>query len=138
MKKKPTTAPAPSAASLATALGPTASAWRRLVEDLEVDFPGLQQEWKPTKLAFGRVCLLRHKTRTLVYLIPREGDFEASVVLGGRAVILALAGDLPASTKRLIEEAKPYVEGRGIRFPVTSVAQVDIVRRLVAFKVAPL
>ncbi|HLP09289.1 MAG TPA: DUF3788 family protein [Opitutaceae bacterium] len=136
--KKPATTQAPSADALAAALGPTASAWRLLVEDLEFDFPGLKQEWKPTKLEFGRVCLLKHKARTLVYLIPRQGDFEASVVLGPRAVILALAGDLPASTKRLIEEAKPYVEGRSIRFPVSSLAQVDLVRRLVACKVAPL
>ena len=135
--KKPAATKAPRAAELAAALGPTAAAWRRLIEELELDLPGLKQEWKPPKLEFGRICLLKQKARTLVYLIPRQGDFEALVVLGARAAILALAGDLSASAKRLIEEAKPHVEGRSIRLPVTSVAQIDVVRRLVACKVAP-
>ncbi len=70
-------------------------------------------------------------------LIPRKGDFEVSVVLGERAVALALAGDLPADTKRQLSEARQYAEGRGIRFPVTKTADVATARRLVAFKVAP-
>ncbi len=127
---------APTPAELATALGATAPIWHELVATLRADFPGLRPEWKPTKLAFGKVCLLRQKDRTLAYLIPRQGDFEVSVVLGERAVALALAEALPDTTKRLIAEARPYVEGRGIRFPVTKIGQVSIIRRLVACKTA--
>ena len=101
------------------------------------DFPGLSQVWKPSKLEFGSLCLFKLKDRTLLYLIPRSGDFEASVVLGERAVALALAGDLPADTKRQLSEARPYAEGRGIRFPVTKAGDIATARRLVAYKVAP-
>jgi hypothetical protein len=135
--KPPKILKAPSPAELATALGPTVAAWRRLIEDLEFDYSGLEQVWKPTKLEFGRVCLLKQKARTLLYLIPRRGDFEVSVVLGERAVVLALAGDLPASTKQLIAEARQYAEGRGIRFAVSSTLQIETIRRLVAFKLTP-
>ena len=135
--KSPGPAKSPSPATLATALGNSAPLWRQLVAELTLDFPGLRQEWKSSKLEFGSLCLLKLKDRTLLYLIPRSGDFEVSVVLGERAVALALAGDLRADTKRQLSEARPYAEGRGIRFPVTKAVDVATARRLVAFKVAP-
>lgn len=133
----PAPSPAPTTTELAAALGAAAPLWHELVAALRADFPGLRPEWRPAKLAFGKVCLLRQKERTLVYLIPRRGDFEVSVVLGERAVALALAGELPAATKRSIAEAMSYAEGRGIRFPMTEAGQVPVVRRLVACKTTP-
>jgi hypothetical protein len=135
--KSPNPAKPASPAALAAALGDSAPLWRQLVAGLSSDFPGLRQEWKPSKLEFGSLCLLKLKDRTLLYLIPRNGDFEVSVVLGERAVALALAGDLPAGTKRQLSEARQYAEGRGIRFPVTSSGDVATAHHLVAFKVAP-
>lgn len=131
------TSPAPALSELNTALGASAPVWQQLCTTLAQDFPDLRQEWKPTKLEFGRVCLLKQKDRTLIYLIPRRGDFEASIVLGERAVGLALADDLPEAIRRLIAEARPYAEGRGIRFPVTDHAQIGVIRRLVACKSTP-
>ena len=135
--KSPRSSKSPSPAALAAALGDSAPLWRQLIDELTSDFPGLRQEWKPSKLEFGSLCLLKLKDRTLLYLIPRSGDFEVSVVLGERAVTLALASDLPADTKRQLSEARQYAEGRGIRFPVTTAGDVATARRLVAFKVAP-
>lgn len=133
----PAPTPAPAPAALAAALGDAGPAWHGLVAALAADFPGLKAEWKPTKLEFGKVCLLRQKDRTLLYLIPRRGDFEVSVVIGERAVALALAGDLPAAIKQLITGARRYAEGRGIRFPVTNPGQTAAIRQLVACKTAP-
>jgi len=135
--KSPGPAKSPSPTTLAAALGDSGPLWRQLVAGMTSDFPGLSQVWKPSKLEFGSLCLFKLKDRTLLYLIPRSGDFEASVVLGERAVALALAGDLPADTKRQLSEARPYAEGRGIRFPVTKAVDVATARRLVAYKVAP-
>ena len=135
--KSPAPAQSPSPAALAAALGGTAPLWRQLVDELTSDFPGLREEWKPSKLEFGSLCLLKLKERTLLYLIPRRGDFEVSIVLGERAVALALAGDLPADLQRQLSEARQYAEGRGIRFPVTTATRIAPIRKLVAYKTAP-
>ena len=135
--KSPAPAQSPSPAALAAALGDSAPLWRQLVDELTSDFPGLREEWKPSKLEFGSLCLLKLKERTLLYLIPRSGDFEVSIVLGERAVALALAGDLPADLQRQLSEARQYAEGRGIRFPVTTATRIAPIRKLVAYKTAP-
>jgi hypothetical protein len=60
-----------------------------------------------------------------------------AVVLGERAYELAMAASLPAAIKKMLSEAKPYAEGRGIRFPVDSVSGVPVVAKLVEIKTAP-
>lgn len=59
-----------------------------------------------------------------------------AVVFGERAVELALDSKLPEGIKDRIREARPYVEGRGVRFPVSAAADVDLVAELVAIKTA--
>lgn len=127
----------PTATELTAALGKTRPAWDDLVARLSDDFPGLREEWKPVKIPFGRVCLLKDKDRTLLYLLPGVDSFEVSIVLGERAVALALAGDLSKPTRKIVEEALVYVEGRSVRLPVSSAKQIDDIRKLVASKVAP-
>ncbi len=48
-----------------------------------------------------------------------------------------MASGLPKNIKALIEAARPYAEGRGIRFPVGTTAEVPIVNDLVAIKTTP-
>jgi hypothetical protein len=83
------------------------------------------------------MCLLRHKKRTLLYLTPDKGQVLVAVVLGERAFELAMSASLPAAIKKMLAEAKPYAEGRGIRFPVDSVRGVPVVAKLVEIKTAP-
>jgi hypothetical protein len=59
------------------------------------------------------------------------------VVLGERAYGLAMAGSLPAAIKKLFSEAKPYAEGRGIRFAVNSVSEIPMIAKLVEIKTMP-
>jgi len=125
---------APSAHALKTALGPAQAAWDALVAEFRAAYVPLELDWKPAKTEFGVFCRLRQGDRNLVYLIPGGGNFEVAVVLGERAVALALESDLPATFKKLIRDARPYAEGRGIRFPVHGVESVPVVDQLVALK----
>ena len=120
-------------AALASAMGP----WSAVIDGMVRAFGPLDVVWKPSTLAFGRMCVLQVKKRTLLYLIPEGAGFLAAVVLGERAFELAVASAIPASIKRLLSEAKPYVEGRGIRFPVRTDRDVTTVIRLVEFKTQP-
>jgi len=140
-RRRPGAAPRPggppTAAELRASLGPALGAWRALVAGMAREFPPLEEAWAPSKAAFGRVCRLRQKTRTLLYLIPGSSGFEVSAVLGDRAVALALAGDLPAEMKDLLRAARRYPEGWAIRLAVTGADTVPAILRLAAFKVAP-
>jgi hypothetical protein len=122
---------------LREALGTAFPVWQQLFDALSKEFHPVSHEWKPTKLEFGGVCLLKQKERTLVYLLPGKLQFEVSVVLGDRAAALALASDLRAETKKLISEARVYAEGRGVRFFIRTRKDIESVVQLVRFKTAP-
>jgi len=122
---------------LKASLGASYATWCALIAALAEDFSPLVSEWKPTKLEFGSVLLLKWKKRTLLYMIPGQSQFEVSVVLGERAVGIALTSDLPNDTKKLISAARAYVEGRSVRFPVQSPDQIGTVVQLVKIKTTP-
>lgn len=128
---------APSEAELKAALGKASAFWKAIVAAVGEDFAPLDLEWRPSKLEFGRMCLLRHKDRTLVYLIPMAGQLLVGVVLGQRAYELAMESALPAAIKKMLSDARPYAEGRGIRFTVKSAKDVASVALLVKLKTAP-
>lgn len=119
-------------------LGKAGAVWAGIVHAVEEKFAPLDQVWKPAKTAFdGRMCLLQYKKRTLLYLIPQKGQVLVAVVLGERAYGLAMDSSLPAAIKKMLSEAKPYVEGRGIRFAADSLSDVPVIAKLVELKTAP-
>lgn len=128
---------APSAAELHKALGKSASAWPGIISGLEERYSPLELEWRPSKLEFGRMGVVRYKDRTLVYLMPMAGQLLVGVVLGERAYEIAQESKLRPAIKKMLADAKPYVEGRGIRFVVKSAADVAQVILLVECKMAP-
>src|SRR3989339_962892 len=100
-----------------TALGAAYSMWAGIVGVVEELASPLDIVWKPSKLAFGHVCLLRYKKRTLLYLLPETASVTVAIVLGERAYGLAMASTLSTAIKQSLSEARPYAEGRGIRGP---------------------
>jgi hypothetical protein len=82
------------------------------------------------------VCPEAKQGKTVVYLTPDAGAVRVAIVLGERAVRRALSSELPDGIKTLIAEARPYAEGRGIRFAIRSVKEIPTVTALVAIKMA--
>lgn len=119
------------------ALGRAYPIWADIVQVVEELASPVDLEWKASKIAFGHVCLLRYKKRTLLYLLPEPPSVNVAIVLGERAYGLAMASTLPAAIKKSLSEARPYAEGRGIRVPVTTTRDLATVRKLVAIKLAP-
>jgi hypothetical protein len=70
-------------------------------------------------------------------MTPEPGTITVAIVLGERAVALALASNIPGSIKSMIREARKYAEGRGIRFQVEGAADIATVRDLIAIKTTP-
>jgi len=127
----------PSGAELGAALGPSHGVWLELIAAMKAEFPLIEEAWRPSKVEFGRICLLKVGARTLLYLIPSAPGFDVSAVLGERAVELAMASDLPAAVKKQLAEARRYAEGRGVRIAMTSLDLVPVVRKLAAIKATP-
>jgi hypothetical protein len=131
-KVKPPTGP-----ELKDVLGSAGLLWSGIVRAVEEVFAPLDQQWKPSKAEFGRICLLQHKKRTLLYLTPDKEKVWVAIVLGERAYNLAMASSLPAAIKRQFSEARPYAEGRGIRFPVSTLSDIPMITKLVEIKTTP-
>jgi len=133
----PAKAKSPTEAELAALLGSAAGLWSEIVRTIEASFSPIDDEWRPSKGEFGRICLLQQKNRTLLYLTPESGKVRVAIVLGERAFGLAMASSLPATIKMILSEAKPYAEGRGIRFTVSNRSDIPVVRKLVELKTTP-
>jgi hypothetical protein len=127
----------PTGAELKAALGSADALWSGIVHVVEDAVSPLDTEWKPSKAEFGRICLLQHKKRTLLYLTPEKERIRVAIVLGERAYGLALASSLPAAIKKMFSEARPYAEGRGIRFSVSSPSEISTIKKLVEIKTTP-
>ena len=124
----------PNETELRAILGSGFALWSGIIRVVEEVCAPLEEVWKPSKTEFGRICLLQHKKRTLLYLTPDKEKVWLAIVLGERAYGLAMASSLPGTIKKMFSEAKPYAEGRGIRFPVGSLSQIALIRKLVEIK----
>jgi hypothetical protein len=126
----------PGLAALKGLLGPALSVWSEIISHAQAIYAPLAETWKPSKTEFGHMCLLQHKKRTLLYLTPDQGRIWVAVILGERAFQLALASSLPDGIKKLLLEARPYAEGRGIRFAIHSPDELATVATLLEIKTA--
>jgi hypothetical protein len=133
----PANGTSPTDAELKAALGSAMALWSGIVQAVEDTVSPLDTEWRPSKAEFGRMCLLQHKRRTLLYLTPESGKVTVAIVLGERAFGLAMASSLTAAIKKLLSEARVYAEGRGIRFSARSPSDIATIKTLVELKTAP-
>ncbi len=126
----------PEARELAEALGRSSSLWDTLTADLQAQYDPLSEKWSHSGAKYGWSLRLKHKKRTVLYLIPQHGHFLAAFVLGGKAIAAAHKSDLPAAVLKAIDGAKQYPEGRGVRLEVWNRRDLAVVGRLAAIKMA--
>jgi len=126
----------PKPKDLEAALGLSALLWERLVAGVARDHAPIEEAWSFAGAKFGWSLRLKHKDRIVLYLIPQTGHFLVGVVLGEKAVQAAHEHSLPGPVLDLIDNARPYAEGRGIRFPVTTPEDVDAALTLATVKMA--
>jgi hypothetical protein len=127
----------PNESELKAMLGSAFALWSGIIGVVEKACAPLDQQWKPSKAAFGRICLHQYRKRTLLYITPDKEKVWVAIVLGERAYALAMASSLPAAIKKMLSEARPYAEGRGIRFPVSSLGDIPAISKLVEIKTTP-
>ena len=121
---------------LAATLGSTFVFWNELKRLIASKFTPLSVEWGYASKKTGWGLRLKREKRTILYMTPREGYFMASFALGEKAVKAAHESDLLISVLKVIDSAKKYAEGRGVRLEVRSAEDVRNVEKLAVIKMA--
>jgi hypothetical protein len=124
----------PQPKDLAATLGKTFVFWNQLRTALETRFGPLSFEWGFTSKSTGWGTRVKTEKRTILYMTPCEGYFLASLALGEKSVKMAHEAKLQVSVLRIIDNAKKYAEGRGVRLEVRSASDVRAVENLAIIK----
>jgi hypothetical protein len=126
----------PTAAELTAALGPAKALWDQLLAGLADEHNLTVQEWNSYSRKAGWSMRLKLKDRNILYLTPCQGCFFVSFALGDKAVQAARQSGLPQSVIKIIDEAKRYVEGTGVRIEMKKPKDIEIAKKLAAIKLA--
>jgi hypothetical protein len=123
----------PSEKEVRAALGPSATAWKELLDWLKLQEIA-SGEWKSVSPKYGWGLRPVLKKRTILYLGPCEGCFRVSFVLGDKAIAAAKKSDLPKSVLEEIAVSKRHAEGTGVRLFVSRPEDLDPIKTLVEIK----
>ncbi|MCD6064763.1 MAG: hypothetical protein K0R82_2674 [Flavipsychrobacter sp.] len=103
-------------AEISNALAGQYEIWTGIVKYVYEKCPVATDEWSYSK--FGWNYRVKDRKRVIIYLMPCDGFFRASFVLGQAAYEEVLKSKLPQSIKDTINAASVYAEGRGFRIDV--------------------
>jgi len=123
----------PDATALAGALGPAMKRWAEFTRHIAAEYGPITEEWGFYKSWSLR---LKRKKRTIVYMLPRDGQFLCAFVYGEKATEAARRTKLPKDILKIIDEAKVYAEGRGFRLGVKTEKDLATMKTLAAIKMA--
>ncbi len=126
----------PGASDLEKMLGRSSAHWNALIAHIASDYAPLEQTWIFAGASWGWSLRLKQKKRTVLYMTPCKKHFLVGFVLGERAVKAAHESTLPEPVLTLIDGAKKYAEGRGVRIEVRNKKDRDAVMKLAAIKMA--
>jgi hypothetical protein len=124
----------PNEESLAGVLAGSKTSWDEIKNCVVAECGNYSEEWKYYSKKAGWALVIKSEKRTILYLIPLSGCFKANFVFGEKAVAAAQVSGLPEPIIALISEATPYMEGRSFMVDITSEADAQIVKRLIAIK----
>ena len=124
----------PRRSDLEATLGRTSVHWNSLVSHVAAEYEPLEETWMFAGAKWGWSLRLKQKKRTVLYMTPCQRHFLVGFVLGEKAVRAARASGLPDSVLEIIDGAKKYAEGRGVRIEIKNKKDVEIAKRLAAIK----
>ena len=126
----------PSERELEAVLGKATGLWVQLRANLSSEFAPLNGKWSFSGKSHGWLLQLRHKRRTVLYMVPCPGYFVASLALREKVCQAAQGSGLPGRILEIIQHAPQYPEGRGVRLEVRNKKDLASVEALAAIKMA--
>jgi len=124
----------PTGSDLAKALGPAKPVWDGLIADLAAQHDVGIQEWNSYSLKAGWSLRLKRGKRTILWLVPCEGCFRVSFILGDKALLAARQSGLSARALRALDQAEKYPEGTGVRLLIKGPKDIPTVKKLAEIK----
>ncbi len=124
----------PGPGDLRSSLGRTSAHWDGLIAHIEAKHAPLEKTWNFSGENWGWSLRLKQKKRTVLYMTPCKGRFLVGFVLGEKAVKAAHGSTLPEPVLTIIDEAKRYAEGRGVRLEIKRKNDLETAKRLAAIK----
>jgi hypothetical protein len=124
----------PAAADLTRALGPAAKLWDDALRLVAAEIGSVSPEWGYTSKSTGWGLRVKRGERIIAYLTPGEGQFLASFALGKAAVTEVRAARVPKHILTALASARTYAEGTGLRFTVSTAADVRAVAAIAGIK----
>ncbi|MCK5126449.1 MAG: DUF3788 family protein [candidate division Zixibacteria bacterium] len=119
---------------VANALGKKLELWQAIVSMTEEICGEINPIWKMPMIKYGWSCRLMRKKRNMLYLVPQDGGFLIAFVFGEKAVAAIEETSISEDIKEELRNARKYVEGRGINFPVKFKKQLPDIRKLIEIK----
>lgn len=126
----------PGLPKLRAVLGRSAGPWDELISSVAAAHAPIVEAWSFAGAKYGWSLKLKRKDRVVLYMTPQHGYFLLGVVLGEKAAKAAHASGLPQEVLALIDSVPHYAEGRGIRLPITTRADLATALALAAVKMA--
>jgi hypothetical protein len=126
----------PNERDLSEMLGPVSALWHDMKTHLASHYEPLTEQWNFSGKNYGWGLQLKQKKRTVLYMTPCQRYFLASFALGEKAVQAAHQSGLPDSVLSVIDGARKYAEGRGVRLEVRSKGDLENIKKLAAIKMA--
>jgi len=126
----------PSDAELRGVLGDKYKLWMEIRDRVYEKYPEGIEEWNFPGKKYGWSFRIKDKRRAIVYLLPRDGEFLAAFVFGGKAFEVIKKSDVSAQIISDLGTAKVYAEGRGVRIPVPDSSAKEDIFRLIDIKLA--
>ncbi|MGL6298371.1 MAG: DUF3788 domain-containing protein [Methanobacteriaceae archaeon] len=88
--------------------------WNQLIKYLEEEYGPIKAEWKFYSKKAGWSYKVSNKKRNLIFLIPNDEYFIATVNMSLKVSEILLDIDLPKDIKNIITKTKAYSEGKSI------------------------
>jgi len=126
----------PADADLREALGEKYELWMDIRDRVYEKYPNGTEEWNFPGKKYGWSFRIKDKRRAIVYLLPRDGEFLAAFVFGGKAFEEIKKSDVSAQIISDLEGARVYAEGRGVRIPVPDRSILKDIYSLIDIKLA--
>jgi hypothetical protein len=120
---------------LKDALGKTYKLWEEIKKHLMKEYGELTEDWKFYGQKYGWQLKTYRKKRNLFFFIPLKDFLKLTFVFGDKAVEAVLKSDLPDDIKTTLENAKKYMEGRGLQIEIKSKEDSEIAKKLVKIKI---
>ncbi len=104
--------------------------WQDVIGYLKEQYGTIESEWKFYSKKSGWCLKIASEKRNLLFLLPCDNYFIATVNMGESVREKVLSADIGKKSKELIKDAKVYMEGISVPFSVHNEIDLNEVKSI--------